>query len=223
MERSDSNSVEEQLLILNKSLYCSDFKLFFRPRHLLIHESFTTGEVSFEYNAEELGNVLTLLANLEESGTGIRHEVGLAAFGINGYADFGYYYQVALGKAESEAVHSDNVVSRERQRADKAESQIKGMLAIPEIKEIWETIQQNKCNFTRQLNQWIDNALKAIAHFAAYEKNIHFSEQQSSAISMVIIAKAFKSGLDVTDDIARIQATQNLLDEVDWSETSSYK
>ena len=81
MERSDSNSVEEQLLILNKSLYCSDLKLSFRPRHLLIHESFTNREVSFEYNAEELGNALTLLANLEESGTGIRHEVGLAAFG----------------------------------------------------------------------------------------------------------------------------------------------
>ena len=81
MERSDSNSVEEQLLILNKSLYCSDLKLSFRPRHLLIHESFTTGEVSFEYNAEELGYVFTLLANLEESGTGIRHEVGLAALG----------------------------------------------------------------------------------------------------------------------------------------------
>lgn len=80
MERSDSNSVEEQLLILNKSLYCSDLKLSFRPRHLLIHESFTTGEVSFEYNAEELGYVFTLLANLEESGTGIRHEVGLAVF-----------------------------------------------------------------------------------------------------------------------------------------------
>ena len=40
---------------------------------------------------------------------------------------------------------------------------------------------------------------------------------------MGIIAKAFKSGLDVTDDTARLQATQNLLDEVDWSETSSYK
>ena len=38
-------------------------------------------EVSFEYNAEELGNALMLLANLEESGTGIRHEVGLAALG----------------------------------------------------------------------------------------------------------------------------------------------
>ena len=54
---------------------------FFRPRHLLIHESFTTGEVSFEYNAEEPCNILTLLANLEECGTGISHEVGLAAFG----------------------------------------------------------------------------------------------------------------------------------------------
>ena len=131
--------------------------------------------------------------------------------------------QERLGKAESEAVRSGNIASRERERADKAEFQIKEMLAIPEIKEIWETIQQNKCNFTRQLNQWIDNALKAIAHFAAYEKNVHFSEQQSSAISMGIIAKAFKSGLDVTDDTARLQATQNLLDEVDWSETSSYK
>ncbi|WP_278671119.1 hypothetical protein [Leyella stercorea] len=38
-------------------------------------------EVCFEYNAEKLGNVFTLLANLEESGTGIRHEVGLAVFG----------------------------------------------------------------------------------------------------------------------------------------------
>ena len=131
--------------------------------------------------------------------------------------------QERLGKAESEADRSDNVVSRERQRADKAEGQIKEMLGIPEIKEIWEGIQQKKRNFNRQLNQWIDNALKAIAHFAAYEKNVHFSEQQSSAISMGIIAKAFKSGLDVTDDTARLQATQSLLDEVDWSETSDYK
>lgn len=70
-------------LILNRFYMFSIHRLFyivFRPRHLLIHESFTTREVSFEYNAEELGNVFTLLANLEESGTGIRHEVGLAAF-----------------------------------------------------------------------------------------------------------------------------------------------
>ena len=53
----------------------------FRSWHLLIHKSLATREVSFEYNAEELGNALTLLTNLEESGTGIRHEVGLAAPG----------------------------------------------------------------------------------------------------------------------------------------------
>ena len=38
-------------------------------------------DVSFEYNAGEPCNVLTLLASLEESGTGISHEVGLAALG----------------------------------------------------------------------------------------------------------------------------------------------
>ena len=57
------------------------FYIVFRPRHLLIHESFTTREVSFEYNAEKPGYVFTFFANLEESGIGIRHEVGLAAFG----------------------------------------------------------------------------------------------------------------------------------------------
>ncbi len=70
-------------LILNRFYMFSIHRLFyivFRPRHLLIHESFTTREVSFEYNAEKPCNVLTLLTNLEESGTGIRHGVGLAAF-----------------------------------------------------------------------------------------------------------------------------------------------
>ena len=76
-----------------------NFKKTFRPWHLLIHESFTTREVSFENRAEELGDILTLLANLEESGAGIRHEVGLAAFGIDSNIDFRYYYQVTLGKS----------------------------------------------------------------------------------------------------------------------------
>lgn len=62
-------------------LFSNLIKLTFRPRHLLIHKSFTTREVSFEYNAQKPGYVLTLLANFEESGTGIRHEVGLAVFG----------------------------------------------------------------------------------------------------------------------------------------------
>lgn len=62
-------------------LFSNLIKLSFRPRHLLIHESFTTREVSFENRAEKPGYILTLLANLEESGTGIRHEIGLAALG----------------------------------------------------------------------------------------------------------------------------------------------
>lgn len=70
-----------QCKLIYYSLILSSYS--FRPRHLLIHESFTTGEVSFENRAEEPCNVLTLLANLEESGTGIKHEVGLAAFGID--------------------------------------------------------------------------------------------------------------------------------------------
>lgn len=85
-------------------LFSNFIKLSFRPWHLLIHESFTTGEVSFEYNAEELGYVFTLLANLEESGTGIRHEVGLAALGIDSNIDFRYYYLVTLGKGNGTSV-----------------------------------------------------------------------------------------------------------------------
>ena len=47
---------------------------------------------------------LTLLANLEESGTGISHEVGLAALGIDSNTDFRYYYLGALGKSNSTGV-----------------------------------------------------------------------------------------------------------------------
>ena len=75
-------------LVQTYLLFSDLIKLTFRPRHLLIHESFTTGEVSFEHRAEELGNALTFLANFEESGTGIRHEVGLAALGIDSNIDF---------------------------------------------------------------------------------------------------------------------------------------
>ena len=73
-------------------------KLSFRSWHLLIHKSLATREVSFEYNAEKPGYVFTFFANLEKSGTGIRHEVGLTALGIDSNIDFRYYYQVTLGK-----------------------------------------------------------------------------------------------------------------------------
>ena len=68
-------------LVLTYLLFSDLIKLTFRPWHLLIHESFTTREVSFENRAEKPDDILTLLANLEECGTGICHEVGLAALG----------------------------------------------------------------------------------------------------------------------------------------------
>ena len=68
-------------LVLTYLLFSDLIKLTFRPWHLLIHESFTTREVSFENRAEELDDALTLLANFEKSETGIRHEICLAALG----------------------------------------------------------------------------------------------------------------------------------------------
>ncbi len=64
-------------------LFSNLIKLSFRHRHLLIHESLTAREVSFKHNTQKPGYVLTLLANLEESGTGICHEVGFAALGTS--------------------------------------------------------------------------------------------------------------------------------------------
>ena len=68
-------------LVQTYLLFSNLIKLTFHPWHLLIHESFTTREVSFEYNTQKLGNALTLFPNLEESGTGIRHVVGLSLMG----------------------------------------------------------------------------------------------------------------------------------------------
>ena len=65
--------------MLTYLLFSDLIKLTFRPWHLLIHESFSTREVSFENRAEKPGDILPLFANLEESGTGIRHEICLAA------------------------------------------------------------------------------------------------------------------------------------------------
>ena len=67
--------------MLTYLLFSDLIKLTFRPWHLLIHESFTTREVSFENRTEELGDILTLLANLAECGTSIHHEICLAALG----------------------------------------------------------------------------------------------------------------------------------------------
>ena len=61
--------------------------------------------------------------------------------------------QERLGKAESEAVRSSNKAYSEHQRAESAEAKVREMLAIPEIKEIRESIQQKKEAFSRQIDK----------------------------------------------------------------------
>lgn len=60
--------------------------------------------------------------------------------------------EAKLNKAHSDVNRADNIASKERQRADKAERQVKDMMAVPEIKEIWDAIQQNKRAFWQQVD-----------------------------------------------------------------------
>ena len=86
-------------LVQTYLLFSDLIKLTFHPWHLFIHEFFAPRKVCCKHRAQEPCYALTLLANFEESGTGIRHEVGLAALGIDSNIDFRYYYQVTLGKS----------------------------------------------------------------------------------------------------------------------------
>jgi|GEM_PF-191296 len=125
-------------------------------------------------------------------------------------------------KALSNEIHYNNIASRERQRADHAESQFKEMLSIPEIKEIWDGIQQNRKAFWLQVDQWIGEATAAIRHFAQDYGHNDFMPEQRNAVAMGIIAKAFKCNLDVSDNGQRMKATQYLLDEVSWKGATDF-
>ena len=128
--------------------------------------------------------------------------------------------QKQLGKAESEAARSGNKAYSEHQRAENAESQVKEMLAIPEIKEIWESIQQNKEAFRKQIDKWIKDGVAAIRNYADGKDN-DFQPEQGNAVAWGIIAKAFEYGLDPTDEKQRKIAAAYLLEKVSWTGISS--
>lgn len=128
-----------------------------------------------------------------------------------------------LRKAESEAVRSGNMAYSEHQRAEKAEGQIKEMLDVPEIKQIWDNIQQNKKVFQRQLGQWISDAVAAITAWAKDYEHNEFQPKQGNTIAMGIIAEVFQRNLDPEDDKQRMTATNYLLDRVTWTRVSDYK
>ena len=128
--------------------------------------------------------------------------------------------QEQLGKAESEAVRSGNKAYSEHQRAENAESQVREMFAIPEIKEIWESIQQNKEAFRKQIDKWIEDGVAAIKAYAE-GKNNDFQPEQGNAVAWGIIAKAFEYGLDPADEKQRRMAAAYLLEKVSWTGISS--
>lgn len=128
--------------------------------------------------------------------------------------------QKQLGKAESEAVRSSNKAYNEHKRAENAESQVKEMLAIPEIKEIWESIQQNKEAFKKQIDKWIEDGVAAIRGYADGKDN-DFRPEAGNAVAWGIIAKAFEYGLDPTDEKQRRMAAAYLLEKVSWTDISS--
>lgn len=128
--------------------------------------------------------------------------------------------QERVGKAESEAVRSGNKAYSEHQRAENAESQVREMLDIPEIKKIWESIQQNKEAFRKQIDKWIKDGVAAIRNYANGKDN-DFLPEASNAVAWGIIAKAFEYGLDPTDEKQRKMAAAYLLEKVSWTGISS--
>ncbi len=127
-----------------------------------------------------------------------------------------------LDKAEAEAVRSGNMAYSEHQRADESEGQIREMLDIPEIKKIWDCIQQNKKAFWQQIEQWIGNAITAIRDYA-FSKYNDFQPKEGNTVAWGIVAEAFKRGLDPTDDKQRKTATNYLLEKVPWSGMTPFK
>ena len=118
--------------------------------------------------------------------------------------------QGRLCKAESEAVRSGNKAYSEHQRAENAEYKVREMLGIPEIKEIWKTIQQNKEAFRKQIDKWIEDGVAAIRGYANGKDN-DFQPEADNAVAWGIIAEAFRKGLDPTDEKQHKMATAYLL------------
>ncbi len=130
--------------------------------------------------------------------------------------------QERLGKAESDAVRSGNKAYSEHQRAENAENQVREMLGIPEIKEIWESIQQKKEAFRKLIDKWIEDGVAAIRDYAD-DKDSDFQPKQGKAVAWVIIAEAFRYGLDPTDEKQCRMATAYLLEKVLWTGMPEFK
>ena len=125
-------------------------------------------------------------------------------------------------KAMSNEIHSNNMESRERQRADNAEGRLYEILSIPEIKGLWDSIQQNRKAFWQQVDRWIGDAKKAICNFAESHSQHDFMAEDRNIISWGIIAEALRNNLDAANAEQRMKATGLLLDDISWKGTTDY-
>ena len=123
-------------------------------------------------------------------------------------------------KAFSNEIHSNNMASRERQRADNAEGQLYEMLSVPEIKGLWDSIQQNRKAFWQQVDRWIVDAKNAIYNFAKSHNQHDFLAEDKNIISWGIIAEALRNNIDATNAEQRMKATELLLDDISWKGTT---
>ena len=130
--------------------------------------------------------------------------------------------QARLDKTNAETRKTNEALNSERQRADKAESQVKEILDVPEIKQILDTIQHNKKAFRQQIDRWIDDAIAAINDYALHKDN-DFQPKQGNTVAMGIIAEAFKRDLDPADIEQRKSATNHLLEKMSWTGVSEFK
>lgn len=110
----------------------------------------------------------------------------------------------------------------EHQRAENAENKVREILGIPEIKEIWESIQRNKEDFSKQIDKWIEDGVATIRNYADGKDN-DFQPKQGNAVAWGIIAIAFRYGLDPSDEKQRRLATACLLEKVSWTGMSEFK
>ena len=106
---------------------------------------------------------------------------------------------------------------QERNRADKAEDQVREILSVPEIKQFWERILRQKA-FLEEMNQRIAKAVKALYDFAL-NRDLIFSKEAEVSIGNGIIAEAILKGLDPTDEGQRKKAAKSLLGKVNWEGT----
>ena len=93
--------------------------------------------------------------------------------------------EASLDRANADAAQSRSLASREQQRADKAEQQLQEMLAVPEIKDIWDSILQSRQAFWQQVDKSRQRTLSAPLPGLVFPSS-HQNKRLSSAVVLSV-------------------------------------